>query len=379
MPMKRLLWLAACMMMWVTVSAQTDTIPVRDLSPEWRMMSDREGIIPMIDPDGFSGNAIYIRVPLADYGSDLLRIFSGEQVSLFEGDRLLAIFSGERWMRMDSLKTLYGDSVILTLYNRPIYPYTIETGIYRVADAATARTIRSEQVIIANRPPPDLRNVIILAIVIIFAFAAVLNFYYPRLTQEFFRFSRAVSFRELDENLMKTRPLSLVNIFYYVFESMLAAWVLFVLSQYSEIHLRYGFFHFTGFWDGMLVWLKLVTVIFILLILKYILVWSFKNLFSIRGFLNNHFYNYIRLGLLFYLVLAIILFIGVFTMNVVNPGFYNGLMITLLVFFGLRALLIFFKLMNESSHTILHLFSYLCATELLPVLLIFSWGINQTT
>ena len=379
MPMKRILWLAACMMMWVTVSAQTDTIPVRDLSPDWRMMSDREGIIPMIDPDGFSGNAIYIRVPLADYGSDLLRIYSGEQVSLFEGERLLAIFSGERWMRMDSLKTLYGDSVILTLYNRPIYPYTIETGIYRVADAATARTIRSEQVIIANRPPPDLRNVIILAIVIIFAFAAVLNFYYPRLTQEFFRFSRAVSFRELDENLMKTRPLSLVNIFYYVFESMLAAWVLFVLSQYSEIHLRYSFFHFTGFWDGMLVWLKLVTVIFILLILKYILVWSFKNLFSIRGFLNNHFYNYIRLGLLFYLVLAIILFIGVFTMNVVNPGFYNGLMITLLIFFGLRALLIFFKLMNESSHTILHLFSYLCATELLPVLLIFSWGINQTT
>ncbi len=376
--MKHFLFAIIFLFVGLPSRAQPDTMKIKDLSAEWRMRSSREGIIPLISIESFSGNTLFVPVRLAEYSGNLLRLYSQEEVSIFQGDKLLLIFQGEKWMPVDSLKKVYGDSVIYTLYNRRLNPYTISTEIYRVADAQTVREIRSEQVIIDAREKSVLRNVLIFSMIVILGFAAILYYYYPRMARDFFRFTRAVSFRELDENLMKTRPLSLVNIFFYALESLLAAWVLFVLFQYSGLHYRFNFMYFEGFTGGMFIWARLALVIFGLLLLKYILVRSFKGLFRISGFLNNHFYNYIRLGLLFYTFLALFLFVTVFTLHVVDPSFYRGLMITLLILFGLRAVFIYFKLMNESSHTILHLFSYLCATELIPLMIVLSWGINQT-
>ncbi|MCA6078325.1 DUF4271 domain-containing protein [Fulvivirga sedimenti] len=358
--------------------AQTDTMKIKDLSAEWRMRSSRDGIIPLINIESFSGNSLFIPIPLSEYRGNLLRLYSAEEVSIFQGDKLLMLFQGEKWMDVDSLREVYGDSVIYTLYNRRLNPYSISTEIYRITDVQTSRMIRSDQVIIDAKEKSDIRNVLIFTILLILAFATVLYYYYPRMVRDFFRLTRAVSLRELDENLMKTRPLSLVNLFFYLLESMLAAWVLFVLVQYSDFYYRFNFMHFEGFGRGLFIWARLALVIFGLLMLKYLLVRSFKALFHISGFLNSHFYNYIRIGLLFYTVLALFLFAAIFTMHIVDPSFYRGLMITVLILFGLRAVLIYFKLMNESSHTILHLFSYLCATELIPLVIVLSWGINQT-
>ncbi len=377
--MRKLLVLTGMMLLVLVSAAQTDTMKIRDLSAEWRMLSSDEGIVPLVNTESFSGNTLFVPVPLGAFRGNLLRLYSSDKISLLADGQLLDIFSGDRWLSIDSLYNAHGDSVIYTLYNRPLHPYAIETEIYRLADSLTASQIRSEQVIIEGNEDSGLKNVLVASILITLAFGTILYYYYPRLSQEFFRLRRALSFRELDENLMKTRPLSIINISFYFLESMLAAWVIFLLIQYAEYDLRFRIFHFSGFWNGMFVWAQMVAAIFLLLFLKYFLVWSFRNLFRIRGFLNNHFYNYIRIGLLFYMVMALILFVSVFTIGVSNPGFYSGWLIVLLVMFGLRILLIFFKLMNESSHTILHLFSYLCATELIPLLLVLSWGINQTT
>jgi hypothetical protein len=377
--MRKLLVLTGMILMALISVAQTDTMRIRDLSAEWRMLSSDEGIIPLVNEESFSGHTLFVPVPLDDYRGNLLRLYSADEVSLLADGQLLDIFSGDRWLPIDSLYRVHGDSVIYTLYKRPLHPYAIETEIYRLADSLTAAQIRSEQVIIEGNEDSGLKNVLIASILIILLFGTILYYYYPRLALEFFRLRRAISFRELDENLMKTRPLSLVNIFFYFLESMLAAWVLFLLIQFADYDLRFRVFHFSGFWNGMFVWGRMVAVIFFLLFLKYFLVWSFRNLFRISGFLNNHFYNYIRLGLLFYLGMALLLFLSVFTLGISNPGYYGGWLIGLLILFGIRILLIFFKLMNESSHTILHLFSYLCATELIPLLLVLSWGINQTT
>jgi hypothetical protein len=372
--MERLLWLIMILGMSLTAFSQTDTMQIRDISNDWRMLSSDEGIVPIVDMESFSGNSLYVPVPLSEYRGNLLRINSEEEISLLSEGDLLNIFTGDLWLEIDSLYNKHGDSVIYTLYNRPLHPYTIHTGIYRVTDSLTASRIRSEQVIIESNESSELRNVLIVSFVVIILFVAVLYFYYPRLTQEFFKLQRAVSFRELDENLMKTRPLSIINIFYYLLESMLSAWVLFVLIQYADYDLRFRFFHFSGFWNGLFIWVQMAGVIFVLLFLKYILVWMFIKLFRLSGFFVNHFYNYIRLGLLIYAFLALLIFAMVFTFGYTGVEFYRGWIIVLLVMIAARSVLIFFKLMNESSHTILHLFSYLCATELIPLLFIVSWG-----
>ncbi|MEJ2004214.1 MAG: DUF4271 domain-containing protein [Cyclobacteriaceae bacterium] len=376
--MRKLLSLTVLLLLALVSAAQTDTMRIRDLSADWRMLSSDEGIVPLVNSGSFSGYTLFVPVPLSQYRGNLLRLYSEDEVSLLANGQLLEIFSGSRWLSVDSLYEVYGDSVIYTLYNRPLHPFTIETDIYRLADSVTASRIRNQQVIIEGNTGAGLKNVLIASMLFILIFLTILYYYYPRLTAEFFKLRRAISFRELDENLMKTRPLSIVNISYYLLESMLAGWVLFLLIQYAEYDLRFRVFHFVGFWDGMFVWGKMVALIFVLLLLKYMVVWMFRNLFRISGFLNNHFYNYIRIGLLFYLAIALILFVTVFTTHVSDPDYYRGWLVVVLIMFALRSILIFFKLMNESSHTTLHLFSYLCATELIPLLIVLSWGINQT-
>ncbi len=72
-----------------------------------------------------------------------------------------------------------------------------------------------------------------------------------------------------------------------------------------------------------------------------------------------------------------LLFVSYFTFFKVDPGYYELMGYMLFGALVLRVIIIFFKLMNSSSHSVLHLFSYLCATELIPLIMVVSVGFNQ--
>jgi hypothetical protein len=158
---------------------------------------------------------------------------------------------------------------------------------------------------------------------------------------------------------------------------LLGSWVIMVLLILTENPIGRSFFTFDSFLQGLWVWIRFATLIFVLLILKYILIWTFKELFRIKAFIHSHYYNYVRLGLLVYVLFAGILFVSYFTFFKVDPAYYRFLGYLLLSALILRVIILFFKLMNSSSHSVLHLFSYLCGTELIPLLIVVSVGFNQ--
>lgn len=355
-----------------TSVAQSDTLLTQDLRETWRMKTG-DGIVPLVDLADFQGNMLFFTVDLSLHPGELLRIASKEDISIFHNDQLVGIVHGVRWLSVDSLQQVHGKGVTYTLYNSNLFPGTIETAMF------TPQGVQPlvDPISIEGRGTGVFRDVWIFTFFFIVAYLAVLYFLYPRSVREFFWITRAISFRELDENLIKTRPLSLVNITFYALLAFLAAWVIGILLILSQNPLASTYFDFNGFWMGVWVWFRFAVVIFILLLAKFILIWVLKELFKISAFINSHYYNYIRLGLLFYVLIAVIVFVSYFTLFKTSPEYYQSVGIVLLSTLILRVVILFFKLMNSSSYSVLHLFSYLCGTELIPLLLIVSVGFNR--
>ncbi len=343
---------------------------VKDLEEEWLVSAGEDGLVPVLDKKEFQGNILHIPVKAAAFGGTRLVITSTEDISLFMGSTLIDRIEGRVEYSLDSLEDLYGEQFILTLYREPLNPYRVSTGIYRDLEDEMVSRMRSEQVLIASREQNQLKDVMLVSLFILLSYLAALYYYYPKTTLEFLRVSRGFSLREVDENLMKTRPLSSVNLLFYLFYSMLGAWVVLMLAQLSGMHLRLTLFQFNDFWGGILTWAEVSLILMAIIFVKYILVSGFKTMFRIPGFLNNHYYNYIRIGLVLYMVVVALVLVTFVTLGVKTESFYYSLVFILSGLYFLRAGVIYFKLMNSAPYAILHLFSYLCATELMPFMLV---------
>ena len=190
--------------------------------------------------------------------------------------------------------------------------------------------------------------------------------------------SRAFSIREAEENLLKSRPLSLVNIYFYTFFSLLCGLVFLSLFHLAKLQVP-GFnrIYINTIWYGLWLWLQISFAVLFWLLLKLLLIYNIARLFQLGSFSPNHFFNYVRILLITLLCSIAVLVLNFFTLSIVNPVSYNTFLLTLLVVFGLTVLMIYLKLMGASGLKSLHLFSYLCSTELVPYGIILSLGISQ--
>ena len=82
-----------------------------------------------------------------------------------------------------------------------------------------------------------------------------------------------------------------------------------------------------------------------------------------------HFFNFTRLLLVFVGLLTLIL-ITYHLLHGQQKGVYVFLLETVSWILGGWAILLFLKLTNRIPYAVFHLFSYICATEIIPFLLI---------
>jgi hypothetical protein len=92
-------------------------------------------------------------------------------------------------------------------------------------------------------------------------------------------------------------------------------------------------------------------------------------LFGTREVAGFHFLNFIRLSLVSVGLLTLVL-VFYFLLHGQRVGVYNFLYMTLGWILTGWIVLFFLKLVNRVRHSVFHLFSYICATEIIPVLVI---------
>jgi hypothetical protein len=263
---------------------------------------------------------------------------------------------------IDSLSTFSNnDTIRITLYQKKgLYHYT--AGIIRKGAQFTPIT---DITISDSRSVTFSKDYFLVMIVILFCFYAFLLARYPKTFGDFIAISGIFRFRSRDESFNQTRFLYGSTIsFLMVHSAMLAALVL-IYDTYGPDQYE---LYLADDKNIIVRWLLLTVVIYGLIVIKYLLIYHVGHLFNMEKSVKMYFSDFIRLSIVFYLLVFFGLSVFVIGHEYVMPEAINYLINIVLSFYIIRFVIIFFRLRNVTGFNILHLFSYLCVTEILPVL-----------
>lgn len=213
----------------------------------------------------------------------------------------------------------------------------------------------------------DLFIVISLILVVILAVTKVT---FPLLFVESFSLGRLFGFRVKEDLGSNIRPFSTEHIFFTALYSFILAFVaLFMINQLADSGPDLSLLMVDSFGQGFLLWLILGVGFNLLAYLKYLLIAITGWLFHARPLVNKHFIDYINASSLFYLLVSIVLSLTIYSTFIVGETFSLVVIFTIFIFLFYRSLLMYVKLLQLSPYSKLYIFSYICTTELIPVLI----------
>jgi hypothetical protein len=349
---------------FVTTMAPAQQL-VRDLAQDWiEYNEDKNGFLP-VDQQKLETEIINFSLATAELDPFYLVIGVREEATLFYKDKLLAILSpGYTSFRIDSLKLALNDSQpFIAIYGNQLLPY-LETAVYtRPKPKDSLETY--EPVRFANA----FSNFVYTSSTLILLFFVILKVRMSEVTEQYLLIHRSIRFKTIDELIYKVPYLRFPNIWFLVFIASLFGYStsIFMYFYPNELH----FFSWnplsSGYLDLLIFWILVSLVIFVGLVFKYLLTALISSLFGLNV-TNVHYASSLRLILILGLALASLSFTQ-FTLdgNITELVYWTLLIASLIII----EVILFFKLTLVTTHTLLYIIVYLCATEIIPVVFLF--------
>ena len=360
----RVLFALILLFLSISIFAQEKFTVLKDLRGEW--MTYEEGSYQLLEEVPFTGlSTVYFQIdPRMSKGS-LLRIESDRQYFIFLNGKVLDERSGVALLDIDSLlKKGVGHINRIAIHQNRISERDLVTEI------VTRRpNVAQNDTETAVRPYSYFRDFVVVAgfvVILLFLVAWKVN---PKLASDYFSVIRMLSHRDVDDGQVSTRLTGGSNVQFYILCSLVIGFYLIIVLYHlpSEYALP-ARFHATGFWMIWLQWLKLSAIIFFALLLKVLLIFSLTRLFGMSGMARFHFFNWIRLLLVVIGASTVFLF-AYFITHGDSEKLYVVFLYTLVAALAGWIVLAIFKFSDRSGHSMFHLFSYLCATEIIPLLI----------
>lgn len=352
------------LLLYTSVLAQEKFTVTKDLRSEWMRFGD--GAYQQVGSNSFRGlNTIYLSVDRRTLKGNILRLRSDKRYYVFADGIVVGEFKGEARLSIDSLLGEHHRAAcLLAIHQECINERDLVTEI--VSPSVPASHVQAEATV---RPYWHFRDFVVIAGLIIILFFLIALRLNPKLTADYFSIPRLLSSRESDDSQAAARLTSSANVQFYVLCSLLIGFYLLIvfynLPPRFALPLR---FQASGFWMIWWQWLKLSGIIFLILLLKIFLVFSLTRLFGMWGMARYHFFNWIRLLLLVFGAATTVLFIY-FIGRGSRPEFFIMFLSFVVVALIGWIVVAFFKLSGRSGHSMFHLFSYLCGTEIIPMLI----------
>jgi hypothetical protein len=340
--------------------ASTFTV-TKSLDTEWRVHA--KGRFQSFNPEGEERpRAVYFSINANEYPGSFLKCSSDAAFSLFVNHQLIEISSGTLLLNLDSLSKKYSRRLQCVVYQRK--------GIKQLATQIVKPSGTNEETTLTKRKPAYFFDFSILATFFVLIYFIALIRTLPRLAANYFNIFRLVSLQEREGNLTGNRVSSTANMLFYTFGSLLAGLVLTIIFYYGGRATSFPYFQLGSVWDGFAQWIKWSSIVLVLLLFKLILTYALSRLFNIGELVPFHFYNFLRLHFLVFGTGAL-LSLGYFIVKGQNPEFYSY------VFYGIAfvtifwVILIYLKLLTKVPFRFFHLFSYLCISEIIPMVIVF--------
>ena len=360
--MIKLLMVLVCQVGWASIPAV-----VQDLKPQWLQYSnDRYEPVGKLSPDL---HTIYFPLRATAFKGQYLSVSSREKSDLFVNGKLL-LSGTEHFLSLDSLSTLYSEDLFIAVHcegsmgdlaTRIVSPFPF------FSEGPSGDM---------TRPPTFFRDYSIIASSVLLLFFLFLFRTNPQLTFDYFSFAKIFSVQERNENLLASRITSSENLLFYGFCAMLTGFLLSAVLYFAGFY-----FHLTKFYGiaslggAFGAWLKLSLFVLALLAAKLIIVLTFSSLFSFRETVSFQFFNFLRF-VLFTAVVMAILSLSYFIFKGEQATFYQRLIILALVLLSLGSVMVLIKLLARAPFSFFHLFSYLCGSEIIPLMILIKVLLN---
>lgn len=345
-----------------TVNGQDKFVIRKDLQDEWMGYGDN-GFERLENTRPLNRNTIYFRIDTRHYGGDYLRILSDKNFFLFINGTLVDEYAGEVVLNLDSLSRVSQTSVCLfAIHQRPIYKRTLKTAIVTRNPPAHPVAEREEV-----KPATFLRDFVIVSGLLLAIFFIAVVQASVRSFSGYFSALRMFLLKEAGELHAHIRLMSRSNVLYYVYCSfMIGFYFLVIFHHLPDQYTLPLYFRITGFWSAVGQWIKLSVMVLGLFLSKVILIYLLTRLFGMRGLAGVHFFTWIR-----YLIITVGSFSVFLFLYFISHGQRDDIFVIFLsvviVALTIWVAIAFFRLSSRSGHSMFHLFSYICATELIPL------------
>jgi len=332
---------------------------VKDLEEDWKVfLGDHYATRDQSNDE----RTVYFLVDHSIYKGALLRIESQKEYSIFIAGRLIA--SNEKgivFYDLDSLSTRYGSPL----------DFSIRKSAVKISTQIVIKgKLSVENEGLEKRKTPYFLNFSILTSLILLTFFVILLRTNPKLTVDYLNFVKLFSTQEREENSMSMRITSSVNLLFYSFASMLTAFLIVVIFHFTSGKISSAsFFQVSSIRDCFLQWLELTALVLIILAIKLIVVSLFSSLYKASEITAMQFFNFVRLFFFTFGVISLLIAVF-FIAEVLSPVWYYNLFYVAATIFIFWELIIFLKLMTRLPFRIFHLFFYLCASELIPLVIL---------
>ena len=334
----------------------------KDLAEHWQIVvGDAYGT--------FNGEddirTIYFSINANSYKNDYLILSGDSPFSVFLNGKLLSDGNAKVTWPIDSLSKLASTTALFFGIHQ-------EEKIKKSALATTIEKRVSASRLLEEAGHPFkketfFRDFVISAVLILIIFLTSTIRLNPRLSSDYFSITKIFSLRDNDDDDQLYNRLTSGNILFYFFTSLTLAVFIIVIGQFTDIGLP-GL-QVNGYLDSWITWLEVSGIIFGFLFVKMIVIYLMASLFGIRDVSGFHFFNFTRLLLILIGVLVLIIAVY-YILHGQQKGFYFFLYEFVRWILFAWIILFFLKLTNRVQRSVFHLFSYICATEIIPFLLI---------
>jgi hypothetical protein len=332
---------------------------VKDLRSDWTVF--RNDHYEHLANESVSGiESVHFVINAGAHAGSELLFKSPRHYYLFINGALAVDHVHELRLNVDSLLSKFGRTLNLSVYQEDLDTEQLQTLLVR-------KELGSEDLF--SKPRAHVRDFTSLSgLLVIILFVTIIRVN-PKLAMDYFSFNRVLSIREAEDNQTHSRFAISSNVWFYIFCSLLVAlYLMVVFTHLPEGYLLAMNADSLAFGAVVWEWLRLSSLVLLLLMSKGLIIFLLSNLFGMTGIAGVHFFNYIRFILILVSTLMVLLFVY-YVSRGTNPFVYLTFQYVLLFGLGAWVLVLFFKLNNRIEHSMFHLFSYICATELIPLLI----------
>lgn len=377
-----LLFLIAISSAFAKAPTNREQVRVYGLEKDWSIYDNQlKEYVPFLPALHNKEKQLYLALEHQKYKGFYLSLFGEKNVYLFINNNLCYYFKDAEWLHLniDSLQRSIKSSPILITYlsgsaikNMPSIAITLQK--YTPPNLISNKNIGENQAnntrIIKTKPKIFSETKIFLMITSLGILVVMAVF--SKTMKPIFSFSFIYNSLEnfiKGKNQIKrlSTPTFAFFLFYY---GLTLAFVIIFLSTYTDkVSYQFFFDEATTLGGRVEVFLLLSLLMTGFIILKYLIIWLLGLLYNDRQLTNLHFQEFMDLSQVFCVIFVLTTLLASSAVSSLSLLAFD----VLVYFFGIclfaQSVLMSYRINNAVSYQKLYLFSYLCASEYLPLFL----------